>query len=258
MKKLKTNPNLTKNSKINKKIGKFFILFVFFSFFITIILFSNIFARFLNVRNLGFFATNVNSNSTSVYCIAFGNYETEQSAIIQAEYLKEKGGAGFIYKTDDGYTVLLSGYFDKAVSNEVLKKNIEIFEQLHIVEIVLPKTNYSYNGTTTNIAPLKNIINLKIDVFNALHEISNKYDSGELLSSKVYNDLFALAYEINTKIENFKNSSLLTSANSYNNLIRDAENIYSKVNSLILNTEKSKLSQSIKYCSLDIILLNAS
>ena len=258
MKKLKISQNLTNFKKNNKNIGKFFILFVFFSFFLSIILLSNIFARFLNVKNLGFFASNVNASSISVYCVAFGNYETEQSAFIQAEYLKEKGGAGFIYKIDNSYTVLLSGYLDKAKCNEVLKKNVDNFDKLHMVEIVTPKTNYSYNGATTNIEPLKEIINLKLDTFNSLHDISNKYDSGEFLSSKTYNELFTLAYNINNKIESFKKASMLTNSISYKSLIMDAENIYSKVNSLILSTEKNKLSQSIKYCSLDIILLNAS
>lgn len=256
MKSKKTNRNLTKFNKKSTNIGKFFVIFVFFCFFLSIILLSNVFATLLNVKNIGLFATNINTDNVNLYCIAFGDYETEQSAQYQSELLKKKGGAGFIYKTNQNYTILLSGYLDEKSCDEVLNKNKDNFEQLHIQKISIPKTNYSYRKTTTNIQPLKDIVNLNIETFNCLHNISNKYDSGELLSSKVYNELFNLAYDINTKIENFKSNSMLTSENNYIKLIKQAENIYSKVNSLILNTSKNELSQNIKYCYLDIILLS--
>ena len=258
MKSSKTNTNLTKFNKNNKKIGKFFILFVFFAFFSSIIMLSNVFAKFLNVKNIGLFAENVNASSQNIYCVAYGSYETENSATIQAEYLKEKGGAGYIYKIGNSYTILLSAYLDETSCKNVYDKNIDNFENLHIEKLKTTKSNISYNKTTNNVKPLKDIINLKIDVFKNLHDISNKLDAGEIISQNAYNQLFNLSYDVNKKIENFKETSMLTSSSSYNTLIKDAENIYSKLNTLILNTPKNQLSPSIKYYSLDIILLNES
>lgn len=253
MKTSKTNTILTKINKKNKKIGKFFVLFVFFSFFLTIILISNVFANFLNVKNFGLFSENVNAKSHTFYCLAYGNYESENSALIQADYIKQKGGAGYIYKIGNSYTILLSAYLDENSCKNVYETNKNNLD-IHIEKLSTQKTNYSYNKTT-DISSLKDMINLKLDVFNALHEISNKFDAGEYLSQKVYNELFNLTYEVNQKIETFKNTSMLTSSIDYNNLIMEAQNIYSKLNTLILNTPKNNLSQNIKYYALDIILL---
>ena len=242
----------------NKKTGKIFIIFVFLSFFASLILISNVFAKVLNVNIL--FASNakVNSSSYSVYCICYGSYETENSALMQTEYLKSKGGAGFIYKFSENYSVILNAYLDKNVCKGILDKNTENFDNIHMETINISKSNYNFNKANLNTKPLKEIISLPLDIFNELHNLSNKYDSGEYLSSRIYNELFKLAYNINSKIENFKNKNNLINLKNYNQLLLNAQNIYSKVNNLILNTPKSELSQSIKYTSLDVLLINVS
>ena len=255
MKSSKTNTTLPNFKKKNKKMGKFFILFVFFAFFASIIMLSNVFATFLNVKNIGIFANNVNSNAINLYCVAYGEYESEKSATVQADYLKQKGGAGFIYKLDNCYTILLSAYLDENVCKKVFNNNKDNFDKLNTQKITLSKTNYKYNKVNTDVKPLKEIIDVKLNVFKTLCEISNSFDSGQMLSSEVYNKLFNLSYSVNSKIENFKNSSSLTTLSNYNQLILNAQNVYSKLNNFILSTPKAQLSSSLKYCAIDIILL---
>lgn len=238
------------------KIGKGFILFIFVCFLTSIIFLASALSNILsvNVFKLGIFSNAVSISQTTLYCIAFGDYESEEAAVVQSEYIKSKGGAGLIYKNAESYTILLSAYLSQQACNNVYDKNIEIFKELNKVNISLNKEKIQHNKTK-DVSVLNNIIQLPISTFNTLHEITNSYDGGLITSHETYNLLFNLSYNINSAIEEFKNSSMLTSEENYNKLLQQANNIYSKVNNLILNTSKSELGWKIKYCSLDVILL---
>ena len=249
-----TNPYKQIKRRRKVKAGKFFILFVFCCFFTSLVLLASVLSNVLSISNWGLFNT-VSVEANTMYCVCYGEYETENSATIQSEYIKTKGGAGLIYKNGETYTILLSGYLDKQTCQNVYDKNIENFDKLHQVTISLSSNDIQHTKSTKNITSLENIVNLPLTTFKTLQEICNSLDGGHCTSHQAYNQLFNLAYNINNVIQDFENSSMLTSKQDYDNLLLTAKNIYSKINSLILNTAKSDLSWKIKYYGLDIILL---
>ena len=240
--------------KKSAKAGKIFIIFVFGCFFTSLVFLASVLSNVLSISDWGLFNT-VSVEANTLYCVTYGQYETENSAIIQSEYIRTKGGAGLIYKNGETYTILLSGYLDKQTCQKVYDKNIENFDKLHQLSISLSSENIKHSKSTKNISSLENIVKLPLTTFKRLQEICNNLDGGHCTSQQAYNQLFNVSYDINNVIQDFEKSSMLTSKQDYDSLLQTAKNIYSKVNNLILSTAKSDLSWKIKYYALDIILL---
>lgn len=249
---------LTKFKRKNKKVGKIFILFVFACLFGSIIFISSVISNFLCIKNWGLFVNSVSIPTVNLYCIAVGEFENENLALTQSELIKEKGGAGYIYKNNQTFTVLVSGYLDKKTCQDVIEKNNLIVENLTCLEITISKTHIAHNRAKSEVSNLTDICNIALNTFKKLQEISNGFDSGELSSNQTYNQLFDLSYQIDAVISNFKTQSLLTSSENYDLLLSRAKNIFSKINNLILKTSKQQLSSEIKYCALDVMFVNAS
>ncbi len=258
MKNKKSDKSVTYFQKKPKKVGKFFVLFVFVCFFGSIIFISSALSNFLSIKNWGVFVNSVSVPAINLFCVACGEYETETAATVQSELIKDKGGAGYIYKNNQTYTVLLFGYLDKTTANNVIENNISKLENLFLLQISIPKTKIQHNKSAKDVSALTNICEISLNTFKQLQSISNSFDKGELTSNQTFNKLFNLSYEIDKVIKSFEKQSMLVNSETYNFLLANAKNIFSKVNNLILNTSKQYLSCSIKYVALDVLFIGVS
>lgn len=64
------------------------------------------------------FDTPTASQNFSYYCVQTGQYENKQTAEYYAHNTKDKGGAGFVYLSED-YRVIASVYGDEAQANKI-------------------------------------------------------------------------------------------------------------------------------------------
>lgn len=258
MKKQNSDERLTYLRKKNKKTGKIFILFVFACFFTSLIFISSALANLLCIKNWGLFVKSASVPAVTIYCVASGQFETENSAIIQSELIKEKGGAGYIYKNGETFTVLLFAYLNQATAQKVIENNSDKVADLFCLTIETSQTKIQHNKSAKDISSLTNICQLPLNTFKKLQAISNSFDGGELTSSQTFNKLFSLSYEIENVIKNFESQSLLVSSENYNMLLEKAKNIFSKVNNVILNSSKQSLSCNIKHVALEVLFVGES
>ena len=92
MKNKKSDKSVPYSRKKQNKVGKFFILFVTSCFFISIIYISSALSNFLSIKNWGVFVSSASIPAINMFCVGCGEYETENSALVQSELVKEKGG----------------------------------------------------------------------------------------------------------------------------------------------------------------------
>lgn len=213
------------------------------------ILLANIFSNLIISSGLGIFQTQSKTvNSLSVYAISLGSCTTKAQADELAASVKQKSGAGFIYKKDNFY-VLFGGYETENDAKRVQDSLSQQGTTSEIIKIDVAETTISssYSISETNI--LEANLSMYKDVFRTLCDYSVCLDTNTKTGNEIKTLITALSQKYDKTRKDFSAlNSKLTS--NLVNLSLQNENIIN----IVKNLEKSEsLSSDIKHAYLEII-----
>ena len=130
--------------------------------------------------------SNINANMSAVvvsakdyYAIQSGEYSTIEEATLQSQKVREIGGAGYVYKKDDNYKVLLSVYDSKTDAESVVDKISSVLPDSTVVTLKAPEIVMDYNLEEADKKCLEDALNLFHNTFARLYSIGVSYDVGQ-------------------------------------------------------------------------------
>ena len=131
------------------------------------------------VANLG--GSNVvTAPSISYYAIQEGEYDTIEEATLHSQKVREIGGAGYVYKKDLIYKVLVSVYEKENDATNVLNKIKGVLSDAKVIVLQSPQIVMDYNLEEADSKCLEDVLNLFHNVYSKLYALGVGYDSGEI------------------------------------------------------------------------------
>lgn len=185
-------PVLTKKQlKIKKKFKKkwfFPFIFSFLLLFVLLILnFSEFFSSTIIHKGSLFFGSKLETTSYSIYGVSIKDFDNLSDANIFGEYVKEKGGAGFVYESGEHF-VLANGYQTLNEAQEIKTNLIKLGYNARIVNIKVDALSKNYKGK--NQKKLTNALNFFRKAYDNLYEEDLNFDK-KILDRKAINTSLA-------------------------------------------------------------------
>ncbi len=248
---LKTN--LGYSYKFNKKIkskSKILKIISFVLIVSVVCVGAYYFVFYIPLANIFNLNRNMIFNNKKFYCIVMSSLQNYSEAVVLSEQIKNQGGAGYILNKDNSYMVLASAY---ELQEDALKvKNNLSSSQINveILELNFKPLTIKINLNTNQITELKKSINLFVNQYKNLYDLSINYDSAKITTQELFTN-------INNNIETCQNNK--ESFNLAFKTVDDYSIVYVKIylNNIISvlksiqNTEK--LSSELKYAYFQIL-----
>ncbi len=113
------------------------------------------------------------------YAVQSGEYDTIEEATMYSQRVRELGGAGYVYKKDLTYKVLVSAYENEKDAKSVLGKISSSLPNAEVIVLKSPKIVMEYNLDDADKKCLQDALNLFHSVFTKLYSVSVSYDLGD-------------------------------------------------------------------------------
>ncbi len=243
---------------VSKSMGIFGIITICVSLALIFVL-ADLFSSVLTLGDFAFLnATGSKSSSYKIYAISLNKTLSKESADNFALEIKQKGGAGFVFKKEEQYYILASAYENENDAIKVRDKLGDDKIDSEIVEIDIGEIKIDMNFSSAEKITMTNSINLFKEIFKKLYNISIELDT----SIKSLTECKLLVNEERNYIDEIKKSF----DNSFNNkLNNEIIKIRTKIIELEAMTEKliseaseqsSIFSSQLKYAYIQAIILN--
>ena len=121
----------------------------------------------------------ITAPAINYYALQSGEYETIEEATMYSQRVRELGGAGYVYKKELSYKVLVSVYENENNAKSVLEKISSSLPNAEVIVLKSPKIVMEYNLDDTDKKCLQDALNLFHSVFTKLYSISISYDLGD-------------------------------------------------------------------------------
>ena len=193
-----------KRAKIRRNLikkGKFSLIFIIFFivlFFLLVINVSDIFSSLITNKNSIFFTQKLEVPSFSVYAVSINDFDNFLQAEEYSNAVKEKGGAGFVYKSGEHF-VFVSSYPSLSEAKEIKQNLLNLGYKSRIVNLKIDAILTNYKGD--NLQFFLSSINFFRKAYNTLQTQTICFDKGEVSQSQV-NSCLAKLLDENIKILN--------------------------------------------------------
>lgn len=191
--------------KRKKKMPKFF-KFILWTSVIFIMCVCGLYISRL-IPNIAGINTNLLVASKQVYAVSGGQFEDYNTAFVFSETIKKQGAAGYVYKQEKVYYVLLGGYPKK-------EQALKVIENLSYDGIDTNLVTLSFFGLSINLsvdkaekATIKTATNMFYTCYEKLYEYSLDYDKNLLSKGEVLNSIDQLKSQVNEAKRSLKTSS---------------------------------------------------
>lgn len=187
-KRAKIRRNLMKNSKFSLIFTIFFIVL----FFLLIINVSDIFSSLITNKNSIFFTQKLEVPSYSVYAVSINDFDNLSQAEEYANAVKEKGGAGFVYKNGEHF-VFVSSYPSLSEAKEIKQNLLDLGYKSRIVNLKIDAVLTNYKGNRLQL--FLSSINFFRKAYNTLQTQTINFDKSEFSQSQINSCLAELLNE---------------------------------------------------------------
>ena len=144
-----------------------------------------------------------------VFAISLGEFTSESQAKTLAEQISKKGGAGFVYKTDNLFYVLASAYEEENDAKLVQKNLSEAGTTSNIIEISCGIPEFKDVSSTQQKKAFQSALTQLKSTFILLYDISVSLDTGAIDETKAKIEII----DVNSQLETIlKKTSKGTSA----------------------------------------------
>ena len=121
----------------------------------------------------------ITAPAINYYALQSGEYSTIEEATLYSQHVRELGGAGYVYKKEMSYKVLVSVYENEKDAKSVREKILPSLPNAEIIVLKSPKIVMEYNLDDADKKCLQDALNLFHSVFTKLYSVSISYDLGE-------------------------------------------------------------------------------
>lgn len=244
-----------------KKTSFFAICLIILSVAVCISL-ADLFSSILTIGNFAFLQVQaVKVNAYKIYALSIDDATTKNEAQEKAITVKQKGGAGYVYKQNNIFYVLASAYENENDCKKVqdqIKQN-ELNSKIIVIDIpqIVIDTNFSQTEKTSLVNALnafktvyknvydlsisldtsvKNLPECKLEVYNLKSNIQQIYDNfGVNFNQKINNELLNIKIKLTSLInlvQNLINNDKIQDKIVYSCLLKTAS-----IESIVLNQE---------------------
>lgn len=132
-----------------------------------------------SVSNLGNSSGVVTAPAIDYFAVQSGEYSTIEEATLQSQRVREIGGAGYVYKKDLTYKVLVSVYEKQEDAESVVSKISDTLPRAEVVTLKSPEIVMDYNLNEQDSKCLSDALNVFHSIFSKLYSISTSFDLDE-------------------------------------------------------------------------------
>lgn len=159
------------------------------------------------IPNIAGINTNLIVKNRQIYAVSGGEFEDYNTAIVFSETLKKQGGAGYVFKTENAYNVLLSAYPKKEDALTVIENLSQEGVDTFLVTLNYQSLSMSLECENDEKKIIKNACNSFFDCYDSLYTLSLDYDRNSYSKGEILNQI----EDLKTDIE--KNKKLLKTSN---------------------------------------------
>lgn len=136
-----------------------------------------------------------------IYCVDAGVFDDYNTALVLGETIKKQGGAGYLYRQDKNYHVMLSAYPDKQSALRVIDNLCQEGVDANLCVITLEGVSLK-TETDSLTKSVATALNLFYDCFDALYDLSIDYDTNVVSKSECINKIEQLKTNVEQSQKN--------------------------------------------------------
>lgn len=193
------------NTKPKKSLPKFFKILLFLCL-VSFTIFAGFFLSRL-IPNIAGINTNLIVTNRQVYAISGGEFEDYNTALVFSETIKKQGGAGFVFKTNDMFNVLLSAYPKKQDALTVIENLSQEGVDTFLLTLNYQSLSMNLECDSSEKKIIKNACNSFFDCYDGLYSLSLDYDKNSYSKGEILNQIEQLKASVE------KNKQLLKTSN---------------------------------------------
>ena len=242
------------SKKMKKNVfGKVFICVFCLVTFGLMLTMADFFSNLITVGGFSFAGDNINQNEYKVYAVCTSSHQEKIIASEGAEYIKQQGGAGYVYMNESSYNIVAGMYETEADAKKVLSNIIEKKPDASIVVITIPQIIISSNLGSQEKSAVSSCIGLFKSVYKRLYDISVSLDTAVINEVKArleINDICSNAQKILNNFNTIFNGTLTTNLLS---IKLSTEDIIGYLNELTNSTSSLPFTSLVKECYCKVI-----
>lgn len=239
-----------------KKTKIFGISIVILSVILSFLL-ADLFSSLITVGDFAFLTTqSTKSNGYTIYAISLNKTLSLSEANNLIDEVQQKNAAGFVYKSDNIYYLLASGYENKSDAENVLKHLAESKTDAEIISIKIKKIEIDMNLKNSEKNTMIESLNIFKTTYQSLYDISVSLDTKlktktecKLLINNLQANVIKVQSNFDTQFNSKLNTKLLSIKLSLNKVVNSLQ-------TLIDESDSDLFSSYIKNTYLNVIKIN--
>lgn len=216
---------------------------------------------FASALTTGIIQVSSNANNAlcefKVYAISVGSYSTKNTAETIALSYRQKNAAGFIYKENEKYHIIVSAY-EKENDAKMVKESLEKENlQCEIILISFSEVHLKNISSTTQEKTFLESLNIFKTIFIELYDISISLDTEVIDETKAKIDIISLKATTEERLQKINRGTTSVDGIYYQIIKNKYEEVISELNYLknYESTENINLSSKIKFSYLNILTI---
>jgi len=197
----------------------------------------------------------ISLSNMNYYAVNTGSFSSVELASEVATKIKNLGGAGYVYKHNGEYNVLMYVYSSREDAISVSQKVTEQGFNPSILTLECGAKNYAYNLSSDDRQTFINAINSFDSIYSQLYKITNNYDSKQTTISASRLELITMQKDFERMYTKFLNTFSNTQDENIVKIIKKLDIVSGEleilVDPLMLDSNFASL---MKHCCINLVI----